>query len=270
MSIICRHIAALLSALLVLGPALEAQLPAASPDQSIQELHLRVVEGGGTEYRTGSLSDKSVVVAVTDGKGSPVPGVAVLFRLPGEGATGAFTDGTRVTIAYSDMQGLATISNIQWGSTPGPVVLRITATKDTAHAGVLVPEMLTANGGGSKHAKRAAEIPQPMAKPAQLKAMPVAQEPVPEPARLQPSVEPAEATAPRPAELPSVSVVTDPKESVHSGSKKWIWIALIGAGAAAGAFVAAGRSHSSPGAGSGSGSSTPVTIGGPTVSIGRP
>ena len=77
-------------------------------------------------------------------------------------------------------------------------------------------------------------------------------------------------TAPRPAELPSVSVVTDPKESVHSGSKKWIWIALIGAGAAAGAFVAAGRSHSSPGAGSGSGSSTPVTIGGPTVSIGRP
>ena len=186
MSIICRHIAALLSALLVLGPALEAQLPAASPDESIQELHLRVVEGGGTESRTGSLSDKSVVVAVTDGKGSPVPGVAVLFRLPGEGATGAFTDGTRVTIAYSDMQGLATISNIQWGSTPGPVVLRITATKDTAHAGILVPETLTANGGGSKHAKRTVEIPQPMAKPAQLKAMPAAQEPVTEPARLQP------------------------------------------------------------------------------------
>lgn len=269
MSIICRHIAALLSALLVLGPALKAQIPAASPDESVQELHLRVVEGGGAEYKTGSLSDKSVVVAVTDEKGSPIPGVAVLFRLPGEGPTGAFTDGTRVTIAYSDMQGLAKIGNIQWGSTPGPVVLRITATKDAAHAGILVPETLTANGGGSKHAKRVAEIPSPVAKPAQPVAIPTAQEPAPQPVRLQPAVVPAAATeAPHPAELPSVSVVTDPKESVHSGSKKWIWIALIGAGAAAGAFVAAGSSHSSPGAGSGS--STPVTIGGPTVSIGRP
>jgi hypothetical protein len=166
------------------------------------------------------------------------------------------------------MQGLATIGNIQWGSTPGSVVLRITATKDAAHAGILVPVTLTASGNSSKHATRAAESPQLVTKPAQLEAMPAAQKPVSQPVRLQPSVVLAEATAPRPAELPTVSVVTDPKEAVHSGSKKWIWIALIGAGAAAGAFAAGGRSHNSSGAGSGS--SNPVTIGGPTVSIGRP
>jgi hypothetical protein len=267
MSIICRHIAALLSALLVFGPALEAQISvsATSPDQSIHELHLRVVEGGGTEYKTGSLSDKSVVVAVTDQDDSPVPSVAVLFRLPDEGATGAFTDGTRVIIAYSDMQGLAAVRNIQWGSTPGPVVLRITATKGTAHAGILVPEMLTA-GGRSKHAKTAVANPPPVTQPVQPKPMAAIQEPATQPAPLQSAaVSPVE-TAPRPAELPSVSVVTDSKESVHSGHKKWIWIALIGAGAAAGAFAAAGRSHSSP-----SSSSTPsLSIGSPSVSIGRP
>jgi hypothetical protein len=262
MSTICRHIAAVLSALLVLGSALEAQISAISPGEAVQELHLRVVEGAGAEYKTGSLSDKSVVVAVTDQAGSPAPGAAVLFRLPGEGATGAFTDGTRATIVYSDMQGLATVRNVQWGSTPGPIVLRITATKGSAHAGILVPAMLTASGGHSKHVKSSVEAPISVAKPAQLRA--VAAPPAP----LQPGAEPAEASAPRLAELPSVSVVTDPKESAHSGSKKWIWIALIGAGAAAGGFAASGLSRSSSGAGAGS--SAPVTIGGPSVSIGRP
>ncbi|MGH9696173.1 MAG: hypothetical protein ACRD5Z_18635, partial [Bryobacteraceae bacterium] len=191
---------------------------------------------------------------------------AVLFRLPDEGATGAFTDGTRVIIAYSDMQGLATIRNIQWGSTPGPVVLRITATKDAAHAGILVPEMLTAGGSRSRHPKTAAENPPPRIKPAQPKPMTAIRESTPQPAPLQPAAVSANEAARRPAELPSVSVVTDSKKSVHSGHKKWIWIALIGAGAAAGAFATAGRSHSSP-----SSSSTPsLTIGSPSVSIGRP
>ena len=270
MSIICRPITALLSALLVLGPALDAQIPSTSPDQSIQELHLRVVEGAGLEYKTGSLSDRILVVAVTDQAGSPVPSAAVLFRLPDEGATGAFTDGTRVTIAYSDMQGLATVRNIQWGSTPGPVVLRITATKGAAHAGILAPEVLTA-GGHSKHAKAAAENPPLVAKPAQPKPAATAQAPaprlpVPSTVAVSPVAVAPTGTAPRPAELPSVSVVTDSKESVHSGSKKWIWIALIGAGAAAGALAAGGRSHSSPT----SGSATSLTIGSPSVSIGRP
>jgi hypothetical protein len=265
MSLICRHIAALLSALLVLGPALEAQVTATGSDQSIQELHLRVVEGGGTEYKTGSLSAESVLVAVTDQEGSPVPSVAVLFRLPDEGATGAFTDGTRVVIAYSDMQGMAAVRNIQWGSTPGPVVLRITATKGAAHAGILVPEMLTA-GSRSKHAKATAGNPPPVTKLAPPKSAAPVDEPAPQPAPLQPAtLSPAGATA-RPAELPSVSVITDSKESVHSSRKKWIWIALIGAGAAAGAFAAAGRSHSSPS----SSSAGSVSIGSPSVSIGRP
>lgn len=260
MSIICRPIAALLSALLVLGPALDAQIPAATPDQSVQKIHLRVVEGG-SEYKAGTFSGNRIVVAVTDQAGSPVPSAAVLFRLPDEGATGAFTDGTRVAIAYSDMQGLASIGNIQWGSTPGPVILRVTATKGPAHAGILVPEMLTAGGGRAKHAKPAIETPQPVAKPGQIKPAQAVHAPA-----LPPAAPPPSETAPKPAELPSVSIITDPKESVHSGSKKWLWIALIGAGAAAGAFAASGRGHSSPAAGS----STSLTVGSPSVSIGRP
>ena len=262
MSIICRSIAVLLSALLVLGPTLDAQTPATGADQSIQELHLRVVEGGGAEYKVGSLSDKSLVVAVTDQNGAPVPSAAVLFRLPDEGATGAFTDGTRVIIAYSDMQGLAVVRNIQWGSTPGPVVLRITATKGAAHAGILAPEMLIA-GGRSRRPKASAENPPPTVKPAQPKPVAVMQVQASAP---QPAIPPPAESAPHPAAPPAVSIVTDPKGSVHSGSKKWLWIALIGAGAAAGAIAAGGGSHSS----AGSGSPASLTIGSPSVSIGRP
>jgi len=260
MSIICRSIAVLLSALLVLGPTLDAQTPATGADQSIQELHLRVVEGGGAEYKVGSLSDKSLVVAVTDQNGAPVTSAAVLFRLPDEGATGAFTDGTRVIIAYSDMQGLAVVRNIQWGSTPGPVVLRITATKGAAHAGILAPEMLIA-GGRSRRPKASAENPPTTVKPAQPKPVAAVQAPAAQPAIPSPAE-----SAMHPAAPPAVSIVTDSKESVHSGSKKWLWIALIGAGAAAGAIAAGGGSHSS----AGSGSPASLTIGSPSVSIGRP
>lgn len=260
MSIICRSIAVLLSALLVLGPTLDAQTPATGADPSIQELHLRVVEGGGAEYKVGSLSDQSLVVAVTDQNGAPVPSAAVLFRLPDEGATGAFTDGTRVIIAYSDMQGLAVVRNIQWGSTPGTVVLRITATKGAAHAGILAPETLIA-GGRSRRPKAPAENPPPTMKPAQPK--PVAAVPAPAP---QAAIPPPAESALHPAAPPAVSIVTDSKESVHSGSKRWLWIALIGAGAAAGAIAAGGGSHSS----AGSGSTASLTIGNPSVGIGRP
>jgi hypothetical protein len=53
-------------------------------------VQLKVLEGEGTVYRTGSRATRGLSVLVTDETGKPVANAAVSFQLPGEGATGTF------------------------------------------------------------------------------------------------------------------------------------------------------------------------------------
>lgn len=287
MRIFFRPLSVLLSSILAVGSCLEAQNITPADSSDVQELHLHVVEGGDASR----VSTQPLTVAVTDGRGSPVPNATVLFRLPSEAPTGLFSDGSRVAVLYTDTEGHASVKNIQWGASSGTTVIRVTASKGTAHAGLLIEQVL------SRSKSAAASIPP--ATPPVVSAAPIVNAaPVPETASIvhpkpasqpvplgQPAQAPAErsskpilisaqgVTIPGSAasEEPTVQITTNRPAQLTGASgksKKWLWIGIGGAAAAGMAFAFVGKGGGS------SSSQTPgspsLSIGTPSVSIGRP
>ena len=239
----------LLTPLLVVGP-LFAQTPGSV-------LQLRVLDSDGATIAPGSRSIKGFSVEVLDGNGAPASDAAVVFRLPDAPATGTFADGSHSAVAYTDATGHAHVSAIQWSSTPGPVTLRVTATRGAAHAGTLVEENLASTS--------------PVAVPTESLAREIAP-PAPSAPKVQvlsdiePSSRAPRAFAPVIRESgsePNISIVNDPhQKSNYGGSskKKWIIIGVVAAAAGAGAFMAIHQM----------GSSAPnLSIGAPTINIGH-
>ncbi|HEY6393020.1 MAG TPA: hypothetical protein VIX89_17195 [Bryobacteraceae bacterium] len=106
-------------------------------------VQLKVVEGEGTVYRTGTRATRGLTVLVTDETGKPVENAAVSFRLPDEGATGVFSSGLRTEVVTTGVNGRATVWGMQWNKTPGPVEIRITTVKDQARAGIVSTQYLS-------------------------------------------------------------------------------------------------------------------------------
>jgi len=106
-------------------------------------VQLKVVEGDGTVYRTGSRAARGLTVLVTDEAGKPVDHASVSFRLPEEGASGLFSSGLRTEVATTGADGRATVFGMQWNKTAGPVQIRITAVKDQARAGIISTQYLS-------------------------------------------------------------------------------------------------------------------------------
>jgi hypothetical protein len=106
-------------------------------------VQLKVVEGEGTVYRTGTRATRGLTVLVTDETGKPVENAAVSFRLPDEGATGVFSSGLRTEVITTAANGRATVWGMQWNKTPGPVEIRITTVKDEARAGIVSTQYLS-------------------------------------------------------------------------------------------------------------------------------
>jgi hypothetical protein len=254
----------LLSAILAAGSSLEAQSvnPAGS---EVQELHIRVLNGEPAPLEPGKQSRQALTVAISDGQGKPVPSATVLFRLPAEGASGVFSDGSRVAVLYSDLEGQATIGSIQWGITPGTAVIRVTAAKGTAHAGLLIEQVLTL-------AKRAEEntgsAPPPVGQPAEVKSADLQRHP-----NLRPATAMTDTVAPSqaPAAPPSVIISNNRQREITGASgksRKWLWIGLGSAAAAGVALAFMGKGGSATGGTQPGQSGT--TIGTPSVSIGHP
>lgn len=263
----------LLTPLLVVGP-LFAQTPGSlqAPGSTGETLQLHVLEGDGAQIAPGSRSNKGFSVQVTDAGGTPVSDAAVVFRLPDGQVTGTFADGSHSAVAYTDITGSAHVSGIQWSSTPGPVEIRVTATRGTAHAGTLIEESLAAAPAAETQVATTQTKPAPQA--ASTKPEALAQEitpPAPSAPKVQilsdiePSARNQSTFAPMIRESgtePTISIVNSPhqKESYGSGKKKWILIG-IAAAAGAGTFFAL---HSM------GGSSAPnLSIGAPSISIGH-
>jgi hypothetical protein len=277
MRFVLRPLSIFLSAILVAGLPIQAQSP--NPAGDVQELHLHVV-GASAQVEAGKPSQQPLTVAVTDGHGAPVPSATVLFHLPADGATGVFSDGSRVAVLYTDLTGQVAIKNIQWGTTAGTAVIRVTATKGSAHAGMLLEQAIGSGGGNTSAASRAAAVGPSQVQTSQVQTSKIqprkAQPGQPKPDQLQEPVLVASATdaatVNTPSEPPSVVVNNNPDRQVTGASgrgskKKWLWIG-IGVAVAAGAAVAftAKGSGSSPSAPA----PTATTVGSPTVSIGHP
>jgi len=112
------------------------------------DLQIRVVEGEGAAYALGSRATRGITVEVTNETGKPVDGVAVNFQLPGDGATGAFSNNTKTEIVTTGPDGRASVWGMQWNRTAGSFEVRITATKGESRAGTVCSQSLTA---GLKH-----------------------------------------------------------------------------------------------------------------------
>jgi hypothetical protein len=295
MRILSRSLSSLLSAVLVFGPSMQAQIPASPSEGALQQLHLHPSDDTVAEYAAGSTYGPGMVIEVTDQKNNPVPGAAVTFRFPDTGASGSFADGSHVGVAYTDAAGHAAFRNIRWNTMPGTLLVRVTATKGIVHAGILVEQKL-AGAEPPTIQYPAATTPPPAASPVPAAPAPAASQavsqapartrppqiatpqvtintaaarPVMRPQPGQPLYAPPESVSRQVTGEPSVQITNAPdiRSGAHGSSKKWIWVALIGAGAGAGAVLAMGKAHVGSGSG---GSGTGVSIGPPTVSIGHP
>lgn len=235
----------------------------------MQELHVRLV-GDAVATPSGKPSRHPLVFAVTDGHNAPVPSATILVRLPNDGPSGVFNDGSRVAVLYTDMSGQVELNNIHWGTTQGTAVVRVTASKGSAHAGLLVEQVIGSAQEASSEpasaapkAKRVAAV-QPGQPQTTSKKIPM-QEPTLVASNANST------TVSTPSEPPGIVVNNHPDRQASSGasgrSKKWLWIGLGAAAAAGAAFAVAGRGS---GSNSSSGASGTATIGTPSVSIGHP
>ncbi len=295
------HISLVLMPLLVAMPVW-AQSDPATPIQSAAVLQLKVADSDGEQVPVNSQSGKGYLVLVTDAYGVPTAEAAVAIRLPDSGPTGLFPDGSHAAVAYTDAAGQAHFTGIRWSSAPGSMPVRLTATKGSAHAGLLIEQLLVSGTA-------TAGVPAPRIHAAPSQANPlspttaVAQEPVElqstplqstslQSTSLQSipaSVEaaPAVRSAIRPASVaPGVSVINSGKSAAmlsgtnssvsvtndgfgpayHGSKKKWIILGVVVIAAAGAAFAASSMSK----AGSSTASSSSISIGAPTVTVGHP
>lgn len=258
-------ISAILAPLMMVYP-LWAQEPVPA-NAAAPELRIQVKGNASAQAPAGSQSE-GYSIQVTDAMGVAVPDAAVLVRLPDTGPSGSFAEGRHSSLAYTDATGVARVGSIQWGGTPGRVLLHITAVKGPAQTGMLMEENLL---GESPTAVLGAKIPPAMparaAKPpapAQL----VTVETVPKssiaPPPQDPTVAHPQSVQNVPVKPDTVSVSsTPPSEQPHKSHAKWLILALVAAGAGAGVAMA--------GKGKSSGSAAPapsLTINNPSISVG--
>jgi len=232
-------------------------------------MQLRLVEGESTEVLAGSRVGKGFLVEVVDSSGAGIPGAALVLRLPDADPTGRFADGTHAAVTYTDQTGRARIAGIQWNAAPGVVAIRVTASRGTAHAGMLIQQTLTPVNMGAlvppvSHTAADALPPAvallPTAPP--LDTRPIAKVIAPgQSVTVTPRLDaPARLQNPEPA----VSVTSaSPGESKHSSKTKWIiLLAAVAAGAGLGVAMMGKKSTASAATAPG------ISIGPPTVSVG--
>jgi len=107
------------------------------PQDNPAILQIRVLEGEGVAYPLGGRATRGVTVQVTDETGKPIEGASVSFRLPEEGPSGTFANGSRSEIGMTRADGKASAWGMQWNRTEGSFEIRITAVKGQARAGTV-------------------------------------------------------------------------------------------------------------------------------------
>lgn len=207
-------------------------------------LQIHVLEGEGGVFPAAARAVRPLTVRVTDETGAPREGIAVTFRLPEEGVTGLFQNGLKTDLVLTAPDGKAVSPNITWGAMAGPVRIRVTAARDDARAGVLVPvyvSTLSADGGSGGGTLVAGAAIAPGAAPIRVES----------------------------AGGGGGGGGGGPKLKSRKG-----WVRLVGIAAAAGvggglalAMSSRGKAASSPGAAAAS--AIPISIGQPTITVGQ-
>ena len=263
-------------------------------------LHISVVSGEGAVYSAGAHAAKPLTIEVTDAAGRPVAGARVSFQAPLEGPGGLFASGLQTDLATTDSSGRATVRSLTLNRVPGAFHIRITAAKEQARAGTVVKQFIGDPNAPLQSADRKAPQTAP---PTATSSQPPAAEPrpaLPPPQTVPTRAEPAKVAAiavPRPGagvvaitgigqsgagRVPTVIITQRNSKSVaevgatsgHRSHRKWILLGILVAGGAAGAFavtsMASAANHGAANPGVAGGLSSAITIGTPTISLGKP
>jgi hypothetical protein len=103
-----------------------AQDPQAGPPPT--KLNIVIVEGEGAINNIKQRTAREPIVQVEDENRKPVAGAAVVFALPGNGASGAFADGSRLLTVLTDDSGRAAMRGFTPNNVSGKLQIRVTAS----------------------------------------------------------------------------------------------------------------------------------------------
>lgn len=96
--------------------------------QAVTGLSITIVEGEGAINNVRQRVNREPIVQVDDNNRKPVAGAVVVFLLPDQGASGTFTDGSRMLMTVTDNQGRASARGIRPNGQSGPMLIRVTAS----------------------------------------------------------------------------------------------------------------------------------------------
>jgi hypothetical protein len=124
MSTISRALAVLLSCLIA------APLPAQTPVTTTAptQINILILEGEGAINNVRQRVTREAMVQVEDENHKPVAAAAVTFFLPGDGASGVFSNGSRSITVLTDEQGKAAVRGIRMNKVQGKLQIRVEAS----------------------------------------------------------------------------------------------------------------------------------------------
>jgi len=137
-----RGLALLLSGLIAL-PLAAQETPG--------KLNLVIIDGDGAINNIKQRTAREPVVQVEDENHRPVAGVAIVFTLPEQGATGTFPGGGHSLTVMSDSQGRAAAHGLRPNNVQGKYQIRVTASKNgqTANTNITQTNALVAAGAAA-------------------------------------------------------------------------------------------------------------------------
>lgn len=119
------------------------------------ELRMIVVEGEGASLPAGRRAARPPAVRVSDENNKPLSGVAVVFALPTEGATGEFSDGSKTLVVVTDQNGVAAANGLRLNTVPGKLLIHVNASYRRLSARTNITQFIVGGpgakvGGGGK------------------------------------------------------------------------------------------------------------------------
>src|SRR6185503_8073834 len=91
-------------------------------------IKVEVVAGQLASNNIGTRKGVEPIALVTDERGQPISGVMVVFTLPETGPGGAFVDGSKRAIVYTNAEGKATARGLIPNATPGKFQIIVNAS----------------------------------------------------------------------------------------------------------------------------------------------
>jgi len=121
-------------------------IPAAHSQVLPTELNLVVVEGEGAINNVRQRTAREPIVRVEDENHKPIAGVAIVFTLPTEGATGEFAKGSKTLTVMTDANGEAKGIGFKVNQTNGKLPIHVTASYRGLTARTVITQL---NEGGA-------------------------------------------------------------------------------------------------------------------------